>query len=371
MEGFASDTLAPKTVLRVGQQLVSLNGMYRLVYQSDGNLAGYRTTPTHDECIEPFWTSGTPSSQPDRVVLQDDGNLVCHDTICSDYYWSSNTAGRGRGPYKLVMQSDRNICIYDVNDSLTWSSNTPSTEAPKTQLANEEGLLANQHIVSPNGLYRLLYQADGNLVGCRRGQSTAPYPFWSSGRSVAGPGQAVMGGDGNLTCYDGNGKQYFSTKTAGKGKAPFRLVMQNDRNICIYDSKDTVTWTSKTQAPSAFSNTLGDNQQLDPNFELVSANGLFRLVYQFDGNLVGYPRRGRGCTIPFWETGKLNDYPGKVIMQSDGNLVCYNDDNYPYFETNTRRIGSGPYKLVMQDDRNICLIDAKGVVTWSSRTSIQ
>jgi hypothetical protein len=55
--------------------------------------------------------------------MQEDGNLVIYDVDGSST-WNSGTAGRGTGPYKLVMQNDRNLVVYDSTDTALWSSGT-------------------------------------------------------------------------------------------------------------------------------------------------------------------------------------------------------------------------------------------------------
>jgi len=57
----------------------------------------------------------------------------------------------------------------------------------------------------------------------------------------------AISGDGNAVLSDvSNGKVYWSSDTAGKGVAPFRLVMQNDGNLVLSDSRSTSLWSSRT-----------------------------------------------------------------------------------------------------------------------------
>ena len=78
--GRSTGTVALQVILRYrlqsgarllpGQSLTSRNGLYRLLYQSDGNLVLYddvnRTTP---------WTSGTLGTSAGQAVMQGDGNF--------------------------------------------------------------------------------------------------------------------------------------------------------------------------------------------------------------------------------------------------------------------------------------------------------
>ena len=51
--------------------------------------------------------------------------------------------------------------------------------------------------------------------------------------------------DGNLVIYDRNGKPTWASNTGGKGKGPFRIVMQDDYNLVIYGSTGP-TWASRS-----------------------------------------------------------------------------------------------------------------------------
>jgi hypothetical protein len=48
-----------------------------------------------------------------------DGNLVIYGKTKA--VWSTGTSGRGTAPYKLVMQGDGNLVIYDKNGSVRVS----------------------------------------------------------------------------------------------------------------------------------------------------------------------------------------------------------------------------------------------------------
>jgi hypothetical protein len=60
-----------------------------------------------------------------------------------------------------------------------------------------------------------------------------------------GPYRLKMQIDGNLVIYDRNGKPTWASNTGGKGKGPFRIVMQDDYNLVIYGSTGP-TWASRS-----------------------------------------------------------------------------------------------------------------------------
>lgn len=64
-----------------------------------------------------------------RAVMQSDGNFVTYNKAGSAV-WATNT-NYGDGTYRLVMQSDGNLVIYNGSSSL-WATNTASTASPSS-----------------------------------------------------------------------------------------------------------------------------------------------------------------------------------------------------------------------------------------------
>ena len=173
-----------------------------------------------------------------------------------------------------------------------------------------------------------------------------------------------MQGDGNFCLYTAANVGYYCTYTNGKGIGPYyKLVMQNDRNICIYDSFDRFIWGSNT---GRVADTLLNGQNLTPGQQLISANGQWKLVYQDDGDLAAYATVDNSF---IWKVGVKNASPGTAAMQGDGNFCLYTAANVGYYCTYTNGKGIGPYyKLVMQNDRNICIYNSFDRFIWGSNT---
>jgi hypothetical protein len=107
-------TLGPDDSLQPGDQRVSADGRFVLVFQGDGNLVLYQGG-------EALWNTQTSGSTASLVVMQGDGNLVMYDGG-GGVHWSSNTWGNP-GAW-LTVQSDGNLVIYSAGGSPLWSSNT-------------------------------------------------------------------------------------------------------------------------------------------------------------------------------------------------------------------------------------------------------
>ena len=80
--------------LEEGESLVTPNNKYHLDMQKDGNLVLYR------------------HADPLRHIGK--GRDI----------WNSGTYNKGSGPYKLVMQTDHNLVVYQGNGGAIWASGT-------------------------------------------------------------------------------------------------------------------------------------------------------------------------------------------------------------------------------------------------------
>ena len=57
-----------------------------------------------------------------RLCMKHNGNLALYSD--QDLIWSSRTQNKGQPPYKLVMQEDNHLVIYDGSGSAIWGSQT-------------------------------------------------------------------------------------------------------------------------------------------------------------------------------------------------------------------------------------------------------
>jgi GH25 family lysozyme M1 (1,4-beta-N-acetylmuramidase) len=107
-----SDRLSTGQWLQPGQGILSANGLYAVVMQSDGNLVEYTFGP------RALWASGTWGHPGARVIMQGDGNLVIYQG--SVPLWSTGTWGQG--PSFAAIQNDNNFVVYTDAGRATWAS---------------------------------------------------------------------------------------------------------------------------------------------------------------------------------------------------------------------------------------------------------
>lgn len=216
------DRVGTLSTLQVGDIMVSPNGQWQFIMQSDGNAVVYGSSG-------PVWSTGT--AVPDSVLtVQADGNAVLLAPGPRPV-WSTGTSTGGA---TLVMQDDGNLVLYSPWEA-TWSSRTGRLpQVPSDRLAAGEQLGRVHPISSPSGAFSaFLLPGNGEFV------VSGPHSIiWRSG--VAGGDALVMQRDGNLVVY-GNGRALWSSRTAG-GQAG-TVVMQDDGNLVVYRAGRAV-WSS-------------------------------------------------------------------------------------------------------------------------------
>src|SRR5260370_41701009 len=94
-----------------------------------------------------------------------------------------------------------------------------------------------------------------------------------------------------------------------------------------------------------FRDSLPTEGRLNPNDDVVSNNGRFQLTMQSDGNLVLYDNASGRKNL--WSSGTQGQAVNNCIMQSDGNLVIYGFPN-PVWDSGTQ--GHPNAYLRVQDD---------------------
>ena len=105
------------------------------------------------------------------------------------------------------------------------------------------------------------------------------------------------------------------------------------------------------------------NGQLAVNQELVPPNGLTHLIMQGDGNLVLY-RNDNSRAL--WASNTYGKPVNHALMQGDGNFVCYDAGNHAYWASGTD--GHPGSYVVLQDDGNLVVYSSNNTPLWASNT---
>jgi len=225
------DRVALNERLVEGASITSSNGQFVTVVQADGNFVLYHGSKA-------LWASNTGGKGSGASLeVQEDHNVVLYDSK-GTALWASNTNGKGQAPVYLVQQDDGNLVLYDGHDKAVWASNT----VQNTSELKVGGVLEqNGTLQSSNKHYRLIVQADGNLVVYK--QDTAIWASNTTGKGQA-PYKLINQNDGNLVLYDHADKPHWATSTNGKSSNQ-HLSMQDDGNLVLYSGNHAI-WASNT-----------------------------------------------------------------------------------------------------------------------------
>ncbi len=160
-----SNTLFVGQSLNGGQCIVSNSGQYLLYMSTDGNFYIYDNAHNIGT-----WGPGTQGHPGAFALMQADGNFVVYATNGAAL-WNSATYGSGANSVRI--EDDGRIIIYKPAWTTGFASQSPAAmpHPPSTECADVgsgtgwTGVLSpGQCFVSPNGVYELFMQADGELI---------------------------------------------------------------------------------------------------------------------------------------------------------------------------------------------------------------
>ena len=113
LTGRHQNLLASGGVLNSNQYILSPDGRYKVIMQTDGNLVEYGPAGA-------LWASATSGGDGSVGSMQSDGNLVVI-APGNKPVWASNTSGSGA---RLVVQNDANLVVYSASGVALWASQT-------------------------------------------------------------------------------------------------------------------------------------------------------------------------------------------------------------------------------------------------------
>jgi len=124
--------------------------------------------------------------------------------------------------------------------------------------------------------------------------------------------------------------------------------------------------TSGGNCQNSFGNSLvsnGMNKDEAGGKEMYSQNCQYKLSVQADGNLVIYDTNNRAR----WNTRTQSQGTNTLMLHEQGNVVLYNAQNHAMWSSNTW-VGQnkGPFKLTMENTGKLVLTDGSGKELWDN-----
>jgi hypothetical protein len=234
--GSGSSVLPPKQSMTIGQYLVSPNGRYKLVLQSDSNLALWDAESTGGNAIwaanldQPYsFDAFHEKFKATRFYIATNGYL--EDSL-RQRLWVANTNLPSTDALTdrahLVVQDDANVVIVDVRS--IFSSNTKAKLLPNAAGVNviPPGTYLEVGRQYPAGDFFLVFQADGNLVVYTKAGAVV----WHTNTYGKDAKTAVMQSDGNFVIYSSVGVPLWNSQTGGFPGAYAQLQNNGAFVIC-------------------------------------------------------------------------------------------------------------------------------------------
>ncbi|HEX7165879.1 MAG TPA: hypothetical protein VF230_02750 [Acidimicrobiales bacterium] len=172
-----------------------------------------------------------------------DNNLARRTVSCHEIGHTVGLKHENPAPNTCIhqgqFQSD-NINWHDLAhiNGWSWVLHTNS------QLHLPSQLVENQAVTSPNGMFTLWLQGDGNLV--EYGPGCPNNVCWSNGMNNPYANRLTMQSDGNLVQYANDGWAewpVWATNTSGPVCAGAHFKIQDDGNMVLVAPGDVAKWT--------------------------------------------------------------------------------------------------------------------------------
>lgn len=220
-----------------------------------------------------------------KMMMQFDGNLVIYNKA-NQPVWNTGTANTAA--HYAWFQADGNFVIYDQDNEVTKPAANLPTGTGEILCGNTESskLYKGDVLYTTNGWYRLTMQSDGNLVLYNKANNVV----WSTGTAGSTAHYAYFQADGNLVLYDNN--TGVTTPSPNLPIGTGRILCQNT-----------------------------ESSKLRKGQSLYAANGWFRLTMQNDGNLAVVSK----SNVTVWSSGTAGSAAHYAYFQADGNLVLYDN----------------------------------------------
>jgi hypothetical protein len=209
--------------------LVSNNGIYRLVFQPDGNLVLYKYS------VIELWSSGTANKGAKGLRIQKDGNIVIFNDKAA--IWAANC--HGKGGEALSLEDDGNLVMHAPGAKVIWETGTNRNPYPAKVCTPTEWKPGTIVLQSANRDYHLQFQEDGNLMLLKYGE----IELWSSGSYGKGANAFKFQADGNLVISNSGGS-IWSPNCYNKGGEC--LYLQDDGNLVNYAPGSNAIWSTNT-----------------------------------------------------------------------------------------------------------------------------
>jgi surface antigen len=212
------------------QYILSDDGRFVLLMQSDGNLVEYTASGS-------LWASNTAGHPGAYLGMQSDGNVVIYSSS-GTVLWSTGP----KGIHVLKIQTDGNLVARNSAGTAKWANNVVMDTLGLTykgddHLNNGQTLVKKQYLRSSDRRYTVVMHSDGRLNVYAPGWRQ----IWTSGSGGHADAYLGMQSDGNVVIYTSDGAVW-----ATNPKDIQVLKIQDDGNLVARNSVGTAMWATGT-----------------------------------------------------------------------------------------------------------------------------
>ncbi len=251
------------------------------------------------------------------------------------------------------------LCLFCCLMSKFRSDFSDAEAGPGTyRLKHNQKLKAGEFLIDRSGSTKLVMQGDGNLVLYNLQNNT---PIWSTNTYRHGNGCYVVMENNNLVVYNKYNNKIWATNTPKKFSSPSYYLAIKKNLLLIANLDKNLLWVSNSQFLKD-EGLLLMNQRLNAGESIKNSNNS-KLIMQHDGNLVLYNNNN----TPIWSSQTYghgtNCY---AILQNDNNFVIYNRNNKPIWASNTSNKGY-PGEAVLRLEENVLVMRSNTQIVWESK----
>jgi len=199
--------------------------------------------------VTPALSAYAQGQGPFRLVMQNDRNLVVYDRNTRPIAATGTDLKPGdvyNGPYRAILTDDHNLTIVDKMDGVVWTRPlliNIAFEEPQGSPKGYQGLITTNGFLQASGS-GLVYHTSNNVV---------PVLSANAPGQGQGPFRLVMQNDRNLVVFDKDTRAIAATGTDLKQgevyNGPYRAVLTSAHTLMILDKRDRVVWSRQLVVP--------------------------------------------------------------------------------------------------------------------------
>ena len=164
--------------------------------------------------------------------------------------------------------------------------------------------------------------------------------------------------DGNIVICNKFNTVVFETKSGGKGKYPFNLILSNDKNLVLLDQTNRPIWDRIGKFKEKQNLFLEDYRIESPNKQYYAS---------IRDKKVGVFSSNNNAIVKEVKIKKFQkEGPHEAFIESDGNWVVRDKYYQVLFTSKNEKTGIAPFLFKVTDDGNLIVVDSKGTVVYST-----